>query len=136
MPKPARRPDVDSVSALQGAVCRFIAEREWDPFHTPKNISMGIAIEAAELMEHFQWSSPEESVAKVRDPEWREEIEEEIADVAIFALRFAEISGIDLGEAVLAKLVKNAKKYPVELVKGKPHKYPYYRRLAKKAKKS
>jgi dCTP diphosphatase len=122
------KPDTDSVADLTQAISRFISEREWDPYHNPKNLSMGCAIEAAELMEHFQWCSTEESVKKVHDPEWREEIEEEVADVAIYALRIAEICGIDLGRAILSKLVKNAAKYPVELVKGKPHKYTYYHR--------
>ncbi len=122
--------DTDSVASLTRAISHFIGEREWDPFHTPKNLSMGIAIEAAELMEHFQWISTEESLAKVRDPQWREEIEDEIADVTIFALRFAEIAGFDVGKAMLKKLEKNALKYPVDLVKGKPHKYTYYRKLA------
>lgn len=135
--KEMRKDDVprDSIEALTQSVSRFISDREWGPYHTPKNIAMGIAIEAAELMEHFQWVSPEESARKVRDPQWREEIEEEIADVAIFALRFAEICGLELGAAILSKLAKNAKKYPVELVRGKPHKYTYYRKMARLAKK-
>lgn len=127
------RPDTDSVKALTRAVSRFITEREWGPYHDPKNLSMGVAIEAAELMEHFQWESSEASHKKVRDPEWREEVEDEIADVAIFALRFAEIAGIDLGGAILRKLRKNARKYPLELVRGKNFKYTYYRRLARQA---
>jgi NTP pyrophosphatase (non-canonical NTP hydrolase) len=127
-----KRPDTDSVAALTKAVSKFISERDWDPYHNPKNLSMGCAIEAAELMEHFQWGTGEESLSKVRDPEWREPIEEEVADVAIYILRIAEICGFDLGDAVLKKLVKNAVKYPVELVKGKPHKYTYYHRKGKK----
>jgi dCTP diphosphatase len=122
----------DSVQELTQAVSRFISEREWDPFHNPKNLSMGCAIEAAELMEHFQWCTGEEAVSKVRDPEYREAIEEEVADVAIYVLRFAEIGGIDLGRVILDKLVKNAAKYPVELVRGKPHKYTYYRNRKRK----
>lgn len=122
-----KKAETDSIEALTKAVSRFISEREWDPYHDPKNLSMGCAIEAAELMEHFQWGTGAEATAKVRDPEYREAIEEEVADVAIYVLRFAEIAGIDLGRAVLDKLVKNAAKYPIELVRGKPHKYTYYR---------
>jgi len=128
-----KRPNTDSVAALTAAVSRFITEREWGPFHDPKNLSMGVAIEAAELMEHFQWLSGEESKRKARDPEYREAVEDEIADVTIFALRFAEITGIDLGAVILSKLKKNAVKYPKELVRGKPHKYTYYQQKARRA---
>ena len=124
-------PNTDSVESLTRAVSRFITEREWDPFHDPKSLSMGIAIETAELMEHFQWESPEASHRKVRDPEWREDIEDEIADVTIFTLRFAEVAGIDLGSAILRKLKKNALKYPLELVRGKNYKYTHYLKMKK-----
>lgn len=115
----------DSLAFLTGEVSRFAKVRGWGRFHTPKNLAMSVAIEAGELMEEFQWQSPAESLKKARGAQ-KEQVADEAADVAILLLRLAEVSGIDLGRAVLAKLEKNGKKYPVRLVKGKPHKYTYY----------
>ncbi|HAH21744.1 MAG TPA: NTP pyrophosphohydrolase, partial [Candidatus Omnitrophica bacterium] len=91
-----------------------------------KNISMSIAIEAAELMEHFQWLGADESKELLRDKTKRGEIEDELADIAIYILDFCEHFGVDLEKSILNKLDKTAKKYPVHLVKGKAHKYTYY----------
>ena len=87
---------------------------------------MSIAIEAAELMEHFQWLSENESKELLRDKTKRGEIEDELADIAIYILDFCEHFGVDLEKSILNKLDKTAKKYPVHLVKGKAHKYTYY----------
>ena len=119
----------DSIQELTAEVSSFARVRRWGRFHSPKNLSMGIAIEAAELMEQFQWLTAEESFKRARG-KYKEEVADELADVAVFVLRMAEVCNIDLGGAILAKLDKNAQKYPVELVRGKPHKYTYY--LAKK----
>ncbi len=101
----------------------FVRERDWEQFHAPKNLSMALAAEAGELMEHFLWSTPEASRALVDDPAKRQKIEEEIADVVIYALEFANSTGIDISAAIARKLVANAKKYPVEKAKGRSEKY-------------
>ncbi|PLX86064.1 MAG: NTP pyrophosphohydrolase [Desulfuromonas sp.] len=103
----------------------FVRERDWEQYHAPKNLSMSIAIEAAELMEHFQWLTVEQS--KALDAEALEEIGEELADIVIYALSMANTLGLDLSETVLAKMAKNIRKYPKEKVRGKSHKYTYYR---------
>ena len=108
-------------------IADFIRERDWVQFHSPKNISMSIAIEAAELMEHFQWAnSADESKDVLKDPRKREEIEDEIADIAIYLLDFCSLYKIDLEKAIQKKLKKNIRKYPVEKVKGKSDKYTKY----------
>src|ERR1044071_8931662 len=96
---------------------RFRDARDWLQFHNPKDLAMSVAIEAAELMELFQWQSAEES--KRTAVEQREALSDEIADVAIYLIELADIAGIDLAQAIDAKLAKNALKYPVEKSKGR-----------------
>jgi dCTP diphosphatase len=108
---------------LKTRILAFARERDWEQFHAPKNLSMALAAEAAELMEHFLWATPEQSQAIVRDPVKRRRIEEEIADVAIYALEFANVTGIDLAAAMEAKMAANALKYPVEKARGRAEKY-------------
>ena len=98
---------------------RFVAERSWEPFHSPKNLSMGAAVEAAELMEHFLWVDNDASRQVVNDPKQMEQIADEIADVACYLLALANTLGIDLSDAIAAKLAKNAVKYPAEKYRGK-----------------
>ncbi len=113
-------PDMTTtVAALRDAMRRFVDERDWSRFHSPKNLSMGAAIEAAELMEHFQWMGTEESRAVTSQPAELQAIGEEMADVACYLLALANTLGIDLSEAILAKLQKNALKYPAEHYKGR-----------------
>jgi NTP pyrophosphatase (non-canonical NTP hydrolase) len=107
------------VSQLRQAVSAFVDERDWRPFHTPKNLAMSLAIEAAELMEHFQWLDVDESIARGRDPGFRERIADEIADVCCYLLSLVNTLELDLSEAVLAKLIKNARKYPADEVRGR-----------------
>ena len=121
-----KQPKDQALLHLQKRVREFIQERDWLKFHSPKNISMSIAIEAAELMEHFQWLGADESKELLRDKTKRGEIEDELADIAIYILDFCEHFGVDLEKSILSKLDKTAKKYPVHLVKGKAHKYTYY----------
>jgi len=98
--------------ALQARLRHFAAERQWQPFHTPKNLSTALMVEAAELAEIFQWMTPEQSLAVRDDPKLREPIADEVADVLLYLLQLADHAGVDLHAAVENKLVKNAAKYP------------------------
>jgi len=113
-----------TLQQLKDKMAVFVREREWEQFHTPKNLSMSIAIEAAELMEHFQWLTVEES--KNLPPDALTDLGEELADIVIYALSLSNVLGLDLSETVLAKMEKNIRKYPSEKVRGKSHKYTYY----------
>ena len=108
-----------TVAELREVVRQFVAERNWEPFHTPKNVSMGIAIEAAELMEHFLWIDGAASLEVALQPEKKAAIADEMADVAAYLLRLSDVLGIDLSEALRGKMVKNALKYPAEKYRGK-----------------
>lgn len=116
----------DSTSTFEQIKCHVLAfarERDWEQFHTPKNLSMALAAEAAELMEHFLWATPEQSRAIAADPARRGKIADELADVVIYALEFANTSGLDLAASIEAKMAANAKKYPVEKARGRVDKY-------------
>lgn len=108
-----------TLATLKEAVRRFAAEREWEPFHSPKNLVMGLAVEAAELMEHFLWMENEASRQVVHDLAQLGEVADEMADVAVYLLNLSLTLGIDLSDAVLAKIAKNAAKYPVDKVRGR-----------------
>jgi dCTP diphosphatase len=107
------------VAALREAVGQFTAEREWQPFHSPKNLGMALAVEAAELMEHFLWIDNDASRAEMRDPVKRNEVADEIADVACLLFSLCNAIDLDLSEAVRGKMVKNIQKYPVEQCRGR-----------------
>jgi NTP pyrophosphatase (non-canonical NTP hydrolase) len=108
-----------SVAELRELMRRFVAERDWEQFHSPKNLVMGLCVEAAELMEHFLWIDNAESREVVRDPERRGPIGEEIADVACYLLALANVMDLDLSATVADKLQKTALKYPVEKYRGR-----------------
>ena len=110
-----------SVQQLKEFVGMFIAEREWNQFHNPKSLSMAIAIEASELMEKFQWCDNNKSHKEAEIN--REEVEQELADVIITALCFANAVGIDIAKAVKNKTELNAAKYPIHKAKGRYTKY-------------
>ena len=112
-----------TVSQLKDRVLAFARERDWEQFHTPKNLSMALAAEAGELMEHFLWATPQESRAVAADPKKRAGIAEELADIVIYALDFANATGLDLASSIGAKMAANALKYPVEKSKGSSAKY-------------
>jgi len=97
---------------LQAQLRAFADARGWQPFHTPKNLSTALMVEAAELAEIFQWMTPEESAHAADDPATRQHIGEEMADVMLYLVQIAMQTGIDLEAAVQDKLVKNAAKYP------------------------
>jgi dCTP diphosphatase len=111
----------DRLAALQDAIEAFVAERDWAQFHTPKNLAMSVAIEAAEIMEHFQWGTGEESRALA--PEKRAMVADEIGDVLIYLLRLARVLDIDVVDAATAKLAINGAKYPVGKARGRATKY-------------
>ncbi len=112
-----------SVSVLKDEVKAFCEERDWDRYHNPKDLAIGMVTEASELLDIFRFKDLEQSEALLSDPGSREHVEEEVADVFYFVLRFAQMNGIDLSKALESKIAKNGKKYPVELSKGKNLKY-------------
>ncbi len=120
--RPREDREIVDVSLLQGRLRDFVAERDWEQFHTPKNLSMALAAEAGELLEIFQWLTDEQSrqigstddIALVRD---------ELADILVYVARLADLLRLDLPKAVEAKLAANAEKYPVKLAKGNAVKY-------------
>ncbi len=107
------------VADLREMVRQFVAERDWRQFHTPKNISMALAIEAAELMEHFQWLTIEDSRRLADDPAKLAEVGEELADVIGYSLALANELGLDVSSTIRAKMVKNAQKYPADQFRGR-----------------
>ena len=108
---------------LVRAVLRFRDEREWGQFHNPKDLAISIVLEAAELLEHFQWKRPEEVESLLAEVGSRQQVGEEMADVLILLISLADAVGIDLLEAARAKLAENARKYPVERARGSARKY-------------
>jgi NTP pyrophosphatase (non-canonical NTP hydrolase) len=108
-----------TVAELRKLIADFVAERDWSQFHSPKNVSMALAIEAAELMEHFQWLTTEASRQVVDDPAKLAAISEELADVVGYSLALANELGIDVAAAIEAKMVKNAQKYPADQYRGR-----------------
>lgn len=112
-----------TIKHLKDHVMAFAREREWEQFHSPKNLSMALAAEAGELMEHFLWSTPEQSRAVASDPAKRTKIADELADVVIYALEFANATGLDVAASIEAKMLANGKKYPVEKARGRADKY-------------
>ena len=102
-----------TVSELRQAVGQFVRERSWERYHTPKNLAMSIAIEAAELMERFQWYSSEESVTLVKDAEVYTAVADELADVVIYCLALSNQADIDVSAAIRDKLDQNADRFPV-----------------------
>jgi dCTP diphosphatase len=112
-----------TLAEIKSRVLAFARERDWEQFHAPKNLSMALAAEAGELMEHFLWCTPEDSKARANEPARRKDIEDELADVIIYALEFANMTGVDVAKAIDAKMAANAAKYPVEKAKGRSEKY-------------
>ena len=108
---------------LEQRVRAFRDERDWRRFHTPKDCAVSIAIEAAELLEHFQWRTDAETAADLADAAKREEVGREMADVLILLLSAADVTGVDLFDATLRKIEENARKYPVEKARGRADKY-------------
>ncbi|GMU36315.1 MAG: nucleotide pyrophosphohydrolase [Phycisphaerae bacterium] len=108
-----------TVTQLKDLVAAFVAERDWRQFHDPKNLAASILIEAAELMEHFQWLRSDQLDAVRKDPGKVSEVREEVADVLAFLLSFANVMDIDLASALSDKMRKNALKYPADTFRGR-----------------
>lgn len=108
-----------TIAELIKLIDDFVAERNWEPFHDPKNLSASIAIEAAELMEHFQWLRTDELAGIKEKPETMQPIREELADIMAYVLSFASTMGIDVSSALAEKMKKNAVKYPAETYRGR-----------------
>jgi dCTP diphosphatase len=116
---PSRSPDV--LEDLRLALRRFAADRDWDQFHSPKNLAMALSVEAAELLEHFQWLSDAESSALTSEIHAR--VSEELADVLLYLVRLADKLDVDLALAACEKLKVNAAKYPADKARGSSKKY-------------
>lgn len=109
------------LTELRDIIRQFSSERDWLRFHTPKNLAMALSVEAAELMEHFQWLST--GADHELDVAAREGIRHEMADVLVYLIQLADHTGVDLRDAVLEKMELNRRKYPVELARGNSLKY-------------
>jgi NTP pyrophosphatase (non-canonical NTP hydrolase) len=114
---------VRSFDQLFDRVIRFRDDRDWKQFHHPKDLAISIALEAAEFLEHFQWKSKDEVARDLEDPDRKEALGEEMADVLILLLSASDAVGIDLFDATVRKIEKNADKYPVEKARGNARKY-------------
>ena len=115
--------NADSIGILTSMLRAFATEREWQKYHTPKNLIMALTGEVGELSELFQWLTPEEAERLMLDPNAAEKVRDEVADVATYCFRLADILGFHLGEAMRNKMAKNVAKYPVEKAKGHARKY-------------
>jgi dCTP diphosphatase len=108
-----------TIADLRQRVAEFVSARAWEQFHTPKNLSVAIAIEAAELMEHFQWLTIEQAASAVQDDEERAAVADELADVLIYGLSLANTLEVDVSKVVLVKLERNERRFPVEEWRGR-----------------
>jgi NTP pyrophosphatase (non-canonical NTP hydrolase) len=108
-----------TVAQLRQAWADFVTARDWGQFHSPKNLAMALAVEAAELMEHFLWIDNDASRAVADDPAVRQQVADELADVTGVVLALCNALELDLSDAVGAKLVRNEAKYPADKVRGK-----------------
>jgi NTP pyrophosphatase (non-canonical NTP hydrolase) len=115
--------DSMDVARIQKHQRTFVRQRKWEKYHTPKNLSVALAVEAAELMEIFQWLTPNEAKRVMQDPDRVIAVSHELADVFFYLLRLADILKVDLEEAFWEKMRHNAAKYPVRLAKGNARKY-------------
>jgi len=112
------------MNSLRDALRRFAAERDWDQFHSPKNLAIALSVEASELLEHFQWLTEDQTNAL--PPEKRDQVRDEMADVLLYLVRLADKLDVDLLDAAATKIAKNAKKYPADQVRGSMKKYTDY----------
>ena len=108
-----------TIETLKQMMREFVGERDWEKYHTPKNLAASVSVEAAELLELFQWLTPEEATQRsVNDLRFRQAVGEELADVLMYLISLANALNIDVAQTVAAKMVKNRAKYPPEKVRG------------------
>lgn len=112
-----------SIQSLQDIIKTFCEERDWDQFHSAKDLAIGVTTEASELLELFRFKSDQEVKELLKDPKFKEKLSDEAADVLFFILRLCQMNNIDLEQSFKNKLAKNAEKYPVEKSKGSNKKY-------------
>lgn len=112
-----------TIEQLKQIIKQYCEERDWDQYHNPKELSIGVITEASELLEHFRFKSEKEMLAMLQDPKKRGEISEEMADTLYFILRLAQKYNIDITSAFEKKMEKNKEKYPIEKAKGSNKKY-------------
>jgi NTP pyrophosphatase (non-canonical NTP hydrolase) len=112
-----------SINELKALVKTFCEERDWDQFHGPKDLAIGVITEASELLGHFRFLSDEQAIELLNNAQQKVEIEDELADVLFFLLRFSQRFDIDLAQALTKKIEKSEKKYPVDKSKGSNLKY-------------
>ena len=113
----------DSLKQMTEAVQKFCEDRDWDQFHTPKELAIGLVTEGAELLDEFRFLSSEQIKEKMSRAESLQSVEEEVADVLFFLLRFAQMNKIDLPTVLGDKIAKNAEKYPVDKARSNNQKY-------------
>ena len=106
------KPRLIDVAALEAALQKFADERDWQQYHSPKNLAMALTGEVGELVEIFQWLTDAQSMEVARDPKTARAVRDEIADVMLFLVRLSSVLSVDLNEAVTTKLASNAQKYP------------------------
>jgi NTP pyrophosphatase (non-canonical NTP hydrolase) len=114
---------------LAAELRHFAAERDWEQFHTPKNLAVSLAVEVGELLEHVQWASDEDLAERLKSPEARAAVAEEMADVLIYLVRLADVLDTDLLDAAFAKIAANAERYPADEVRGSSAKRDHARRM-------
>ena len=109
---------MDTLEKIKIIQSKFASDRKWDKHHSPKNLAMALSVEASELVELFQWQDNDEIYEKLNDAEFKESIEDEIADIFLYLTRISEKLGIDIEESTLNKIEKNCIKYPIEKNQG------------------
>ncbi len=114
---------MNQIEQMAARVAKFCEERDWDQFHGPKDLAIGLITEASELLEKFRFLSDNECKALFDEPAKRVEIEDELADALFFILRFSQMHKVDLEKALTSKIEKSARKYPVEKARGNNRKY-------------
>ena len=116
------------VTILKERIRFFAKERDWEQFHSPKNISMALSVEASELVEIFQWLTEKQSHEIINNDKKLSDIKDEIADILVYAVRISDLLGINIVDAIDQKIVKNIEKYPADLVRGSAKKYTEHKR--------
>lgn len=115
-----------NVTLWKKKINHFVKEREWEKFHTPKNIASALSVEASELLEIFQWLTPEESVSIIKNKKINKAISEELSDILVYTIRLADLLKIDLNKSMARKFKINKEKYPKHKVRGSAKKYTEY----------